>query len=120
MPTVKSFREVGNFISKIVDVKSRDFLIDTWTDLVNTTPVASGKARASWKISPGSPFTKELPKGDYGYPSTPDLSRYTRNWTKWYIANTAPYIQRLNDGYSQQAPVGFIELALQKNLVKYG
>lgn len=120
MPRMTKFIDIGNIVTKVVNVKTRDFLIDTWTDLVNTTPVDTGKARASWKISPGSPFTKELPAGDYGYPSPPDLSTYKRNWTKWYISNTAPYISRLNNGWSQQAPVGFIEIAIQRNIVRYG
>lgn len=120
MPRVTRFAEAGNFVSKIVNVESRQFLLDTWTDLVNTTPVKTGKARASWKISPGSPFTREIPAGTYGYPELPNLDKYTRNWTKWYIANTAPYIQDLNAGSSKQAPVGFIELAIQKNIIRYG
>ena len=30
-----------------------------------------------------------------------------------YISNNLPYIQRLNDGYSQQAPENFVESAVQ-------
>lgn len=120
MPRVKNFREAGNLITKVVDVKSRQFLLDTWTDLVDTTPVKTGKARASWKISPGSPFTREIPDGYYTIPSPPNLDRYKRNWTKWYIANTAPYIEDLNAGSSRQAPAGFVQLAIQKNIAKYG
>ena len=114
------FVEVGNVVTKLVNVKTRQFLLDVWTDLVDSTPVDTGKARASWKISPGTPTTKELPDGTYGYPPLPDLDRYTRNWTKWYISNTAPYIQFLNAGWSQQAPVGFIETTIQRNIVRYG
>lgn len=120
MPRVTKFSEAGKLISKLVNVQSRQFLLDTWTDLVNTTPVKTGKARASWFISPGAPTTRELASGTYGYPETPNLDKYKRNWTKWYITNTAPYIQFLNAGHSQQAPVGFIELAIQKNIIRYG
>lgn len=116
---VKEFNHVGNYIAKVVNVKTRQFLLDTWTDLVNTTPVKTGKARYSWKISPGSPFTREIPDGNYGYPPMPDLTRYQRNWTKWYIANTAPYIDELNRGSSRKAPAGFIQTAVNRNIIRY-
>lgn len=120
MPRVSEFKSVGKVITKLVEVKSRNFLLGTWNDLVRTTPVKTGKARASWMISAGFPKIKEIPDGTYGMPSPPNLDRYTKNWTQWYITNTAPYITRLNRGYSRQAPVGFIELAIQRNIARYG
>lgn len=120
MPRVtKTFGDAGNIIKKIVNVKHRQFMLDVWTELVNTTPVKTGKARYSWKISPGSPYTKEIPDGQYGYPPLPNLDRYVRNWTKWYIANTAPYIAELNQGSSKQAPTGFVEIAIDRVTIRY-
>jgi len=115
----KTFGDVGNYVGKIVNVKTRQFMLDVWTELVNTTPVKTGKARYSWKISAGSPFTKEIPDGTYGYPPLPNLDRYIRNWTKWYIANTAPYILELDGGSSKQAPSGFIKLSIDKVIIRY-
>lgn len=120
MPTLKSFHSLRNSVAHIIDVQSRNFLLDTWQDLVDTTPVDTGKARASWFISPGIPHTKELIPGFYPKPILPKLERFKKNYKQWYIANTAPYIGKLNNGYSKQAPAGFIQTAIQRNIAKYG
>jgi len=118
MPTVKSFNDVDKIVTNLIEVKKRDFMLGLWNELVDRTPVKSGKARASWKISVGFAATKELPVGTYGRPKTPDLTRYKRNYQNWYLTNSAPYISRLNTGYSKQAPAGFINSIIQKHVAK--
>lgn len=120
MPRVDSFVEAGKIIAHLVEAKKKDFLYALWEELVDLTPVDTGKARASWFISGGAPTTKELPSGNYGYPSRPELDRYKRNYTKWYLTNTAPYIKYLNNGHSEQAPAGFVQMAMQKVIIRYG
>ena len=39
---------------------------------------------------------------------------YRLNKGKAFISNNVPYIRRLNDGHSKQAPVGFIQRAVRK------
>jgi hypothetical protein len=56
-------------------------------ELVLATPVDTGRARASWSIN--------KVRGD----KEPTFE----------ITNDAPYIGKLNDGYSDQAPAHFIE-----------
>jgi hypothetical protein len=122
MPTVvaNGFYEAGRIVAEFLHVKNRTFLLHTWQDLVNTTPVKTGKARASWFVSPGFPITKELPDGIYAKPTAPDLGQYNPRHTRWLISNTAPYIEKLNRGSSKQAPAGFIQSAIYRNLIKYG
>lgn len=122
MPTVvaNSLVEVGRLVAEFLHVKQRKFLLATWNDLVDTTPVKTGKARASWFISPGFPFSREIPDGNYARPIEPDLAKYSTKHTRWLISNTAPYIESLNRGSSRKAPAGFVQSAIYKNLIKYG
>lgn len=120
MPTVDNFNDATKLVAHFIEVHTTHFLHDLWSELVSTTPVKSGKARASWFVSPVKPHTKELPKGNYGYPERPNLNRYKLKYKRWYLANTAPYIGKLNRGYSKQAPTGFVERAISKVVSKYG
>jgi hypothetical protein len=43
------------------------------------------------------------------------LSGYDGRQTIW-ILNGLPYIERLNEGHSQQAPAGFVETAIYRNV----
>lgn len=59
-------------------------------ELRRRTPVDTGNARRGWIDSPvNSPFGRST------------------------ITNSVPYIGRLNNGWSQQAPAGFVRAAIQ-------
>lgn len=86
--------------------------------LVLATPVDTGRARANWTPTIGTPST-EYKKGSYDKSGSNAISEAT-NLTKslkpgddFYISNNAPYIGALNDGHSKQAPAGFVEKAVQ-------
>jgi hypothetical protein len=61
--------------------------------LIDVTPVDTGFARSQWKFD-----VKTNENGD----------------SVGVISNGAPYIKRLNDGYSRQAPRFFIEKTLSQ------
>jgi len=84
--------------------------------IVQKTPVDTGRARSNWLASIGSPAT-----GTVG--ASPSLTVQARRvfnnksvpfGTNLYIANNLPYIERLNQGYSKQAPMHFVEMAIQE------
>lgn len=86
--------------------------------LADTTPVDTGRARANWLPSLNAPDTRQVEAGqkeDVG----PVLASYRIKDTI-YISNNLPYIRRLNDGWSKQAPAGFVDraLAIAKRAVK--
>lgn len=90
------------------------------------TPYRSGQARANWTVSINAPTDNfiQLPEavksGVYDAAEVADalndglqtIQNFVIGDTLW-ICNAAPYIVRLNQGYSQQAPAGFVEAALQ-------
>lgn len=93
-------------------------------DLIYSTPVDSSQALSNWQITLGDPSAHRIPPiypGSKG--STQDASseaalalalsilKTVKPGQSVWIQNVLPYIRRLNDGYSYQAPAGFVERA---------
>lgn len=84
--------------------------------VIPATPVDTGRARGNWQTSIGSPIYKETSRLDQSGVAELGVAR-TLLATKpvgatIYITNNVPYIGRLNEGYSAQAPSGFVERAI--------
>lgn len=81
---------------------------------VMRTPVDTGSARASWRVSLGAPDTSITVNNTRGValppPSFPltDVPAYS----KLYISNATPYIIKLEYGWSKQAPAGMMRVTL--------
>lgn len=93
-------------------------------DLVTVTPVDSSKAVSNWQVALESKAGGRLDPYFYGsHGSTQELSaaaalaaaelvfKQKKPGQSIVISNNLPYIRRLNDGYSKQAPAGFVERA---------
>ena len=91
------------------------------------TPIDTGWASVNWWPHVGSaPTGNDGPSGD---PSTrqagqaagiAELASYSfRGGQTIWVSNNVPYIGPLNDGWSTQAPAGFVEDAIQRVLTKY-
>lgn len=127
---INTFVEAGRILANIIGVKQKAFMEQLWLDLVDATPVCTGYARASWFATPGIPKTKN-PNGYrattwdckilYSYPDRPNLAKYKRNFSSWYIVNLAPYMEELNTGVSKQHGAnyaGWINDIVSKNVTK--
>lgn len=81
-------------------------------ELVLKTPVDTGRARSNWIPSLEAPSVRLVGPGQK--PDIDgDLAQYTVDKTI-FITNNLPYIRRLNEGHSDQAPAGFVDDAIQK------
>lgn len=81
-------------------------------ELTNTTPVDTGRARSNWLPSLNTPRNDTVAPNQ-GERVDGVLKEYDIKDTI-FITNNLPYIQRLNDGYSKQAPSGFVDIAIQR------
>lgn len=63
--------------------------VDIYADLLRETPVDKGQARQGWQL---------------------DLIG-----DEQHVQNSVPYIGRLNDGHSTQAPAGFIDAIVDRH-----
>lgn len=75
------------------------------------TPVATGRARANWFLDVGAPVVRivEPNQGQTEQAAAATAATYRLSAGAIYVSNNVPYIRRLNDGHSQQAPAGFVE-----------
>lgn len=81
-------------------------------DLVLQTPVDTGAARANWIVSSGTPnsFSSEQRTSESSALSEGEQNvRQATVYSNVYIQNNLPYIARLNDGHSLQAPSKYVD-----------
>lgn len=108
--------KVAANLSAQVGKALKSLILEIDANLRKATPVDTGHARASWVPSIGSPSSAE-PSGksssehDTGVAS---VLRYKLGDGDLYVSNNAPYINQLNLGHSKQAPVGFVEAAIDQ------
>ena len=106
--------------------------IEATANLIEATPVDTGWARANWipRIGrPAPPPTGDAPRRQAGQAArsgtlinqTSEQSagqasalRYRLNQGRIFITNNVPYIGRLNQGHSPQAPPGFVQRAIRR------
>lgn len=86
---------------------------------VLATPVDTGRARGNWRVDIGNPvftFDPEL-KDPSGAGPIAQGAAVAQTWRVGagpiFISNSVPYIGRLDEGYSAQAPTGMSALAIQ-------
>lgn len=84
-----SAKMVTNQLANAVTDAVRQISRNLFAEVKRFTPVKSGRARDGWK------FRK-------------------RNEFQYGISNKVPYIQRLDEGYSKQAPNGIVRPAVQE------
>ena len=90
--------------------------------VIKGTPVDEGRARNNWFLSENNPsesITDSESKSGSG--SISQLSHIPKNVmnTKVFFTNNLPYIKRLEYGWSQQAPDGWVRrtvMAMRKKL----
>lgn len=121
--------DIARFTKKTgsnTDVVVRKTVFDIGRRLVERTPVGDadywkspppkgyvgGHARANWSHSEGTRIVQELPEIDASGQASIDRIQKTVSVRAagkvHYIQNSVPYIERLEDGYSRQAPSGMV------------
>lgn len=114
--------------AKAIDEAASQNAVDTALaivgDLAYKTPVDTSQALSNWIVTLESPSGQQIkPHFPGSQGSTQRASAETLNSAKLvlrnkkpgqaiFITNNLPYIRRLNDGYSAQAPAGFVERAV--------
>ena len=97
--------------------------------VVQQTPVDTGRARANWLVSLEVATTDTIAPYDLGKEGSSgganaqaaiqqaiDALVDRKPGQSIHITNNLPYIARLNEGHSAQAPVGFVQTAIANGL----
>ena len=84
--------------------------------VILATPVKFGHARANWQIGIDIAVTEEIDENDLSGAATISRNAATIRVSKpkrsIILSNNVPYIGRLNEGSSSQAPAQFVQLAI--------
>lgn len=112
----KELDDVSQEVREVIYQASVATAFNATTSLQQATPVDTGRARNSWNISTESEDFKKnvgpisvnslLATTALNLPDSDGLS------VDIYLTNSAPYINELNRGKSDQAPARFIERTL--------
>jgi hypothetical protein len=105
--------------------------LDITANLIETTPVDTGWARANWVPQISMPYNEYIPELDREQrlqfvdsasvgqlQSIQTISAYKLIDGPVYISNNVPYINALNDGSSRKAPAAFVQAAIQKGILQ--
>ncbi len=91
--------------------------LELFSRVILRTPVDKGRARGNWQVAIGSVPDGTLDIDDPSGQAT--ISKVTaeaaglKAGDTIVLVNNLPYIQRLEDGYSSQAPAGMVMLSVQ-------
>lgn len=117
--------DVSKFVEKAKknpEKVMRQVSIKLFSAIIKATPVDTGRARNNWFAS-GSTLSQETTT--YGAPQgTATIQRVTAatiqrvtaaintatDWREFTLTNNLPYIQRLEYGWSKQAPAGMVRV----------
>lgn len=93
----------------------RRIAIECFRRIILGTPVDEGRARGNWQCTTGSMAGGTVENLDKtGAATIAAMTSEVSGWTPKddlpaFITNNLPYIQRLNEGWSKQAPANFID-----------
>lgn len=121
MPTPEAFalelQELADELPEKLNKIVRRMAVAVNQTVTMATPVDTGRARANWQVSLGVPIKSPIEATDRGGGATVArnnavIEGFTGGQKIW-LTNNLPYIGRLNDGWSAQAPKGFVEKAIK-------
>lgn len=112
----KSISVLGD-LREISAKEGRELMINIDRRMVMETPVDTGAARRNWLASVDQPDNSIIDEDNVDL-STAAMQAIeqgastfggAKTYDRLYLQNSLPYIQRLNEGWSRQAPTGFVD-----------
>ena len=140
MPNLSEFsRRItlrGRKVTEGADALTRRVALAADQAVVMGTPVDTGRARSNWIVALGAAPSQTIEAYSPGEAGNTEAANtqaaldqgeavirgYRGEGQEIHITNNLPYIQRLNDGYSAQAPANFVEQAVLEavQVVQFG
>jgi hypothetical protein len=126
MSFVKSL-SIKKELDEEVKKQHRQILLGVLIGVSMETPRDTGRARYNWIISHKVVDTTQLPKPSSSSQGSSTAIRNgkvvaekTQPYTVSYIQNNLPYINRLNEGWSQQRGARYVEAIISKVVNRVG
>ena len=116
---------IGPQVEEAVNERKKDVALALVSELVWVTPVDTSKALSNWQVDtegflldsidahfPGEKGSTQRASALEAIAAAKRELEHARPGKALLIFNNVPYIRRLNEGYSAQAPAGFVEKAI--------
>ncbi len=118
-------RAIVRSLTRLAERAIVKITLDVTANLVETTPVDTGWARANWVPAIGRPFEvdlRDVPPTSQNAASARSTQQsamtsmvgYKLRRGRVFVSNNVPYVPRLNDGSSKKEPAGFVQRAIRK------
>ena len=96
----------------------RKVALELFKRVIYKTPVDTGRARSNWQVTIGTTASGTVEIDDKSGAATMGKavadSRGFKAGDTIYLTNNLPYIRRLEEGWSRQAPAGMVALTVQE------
>jgi hypothetical protein len=103
--------DIGDYASQQMEKLLRVAVLQTDSRLKQASPVDTGRFRVSWQVGENAAPGGEKPAGTYT--GTPQIDRIGYSQEKlgnvYSVHNNLPYAERLAQGWSNQAPSGWVQ-----------
>jgi hypothetical protein len=101
---------VANRIGQGLEKTRQAVVLELFGSVIEGTPVDTGRARGNWQTSINTPKDSAIGRLDpSGRAAGAELeSNLGQLGDTVYMANNLPYAERLEEGYSRQAPAGMV------------
>lgn len=113
--------DLRRFEDKTLDKMSRaarKITLDAFSNVIMMSPVDTGRFRGNWQTASGNVPSGTIeavdPSGAIVIAKVQGVTAGMQPGDVIYMANNLPYAQRLEDGYSKQAPAGMVRLTVQR------
>lgn len=113
--------DVSKFVEKAKknpEKVMRQVSIKLFSAIIKASPVDTGRFRMNWMASGGTPATGTTAATDKsGNIATGNATSFVlkaTDWREFTLTNNLPYAQRLEYGWSQQAPQGFVRVNISR------
>ena len=111
----KQIEAANDKVESIVKVT----MIELFNRVIQKSPVDTGRFRANWNCSIGSPdlsTSQAIDPSGSGAISKANSTvvSYTLNGQSVFLTNNLPYADRLENGWSKQAPNGMVRLSVME------
>lgn len=114
-------RSIENFIKKAKknpELVVRQVTIKLYSAIIMASPVDTGRFRMNWQATVDNPATGVLigddPSGSRAIGRISQFVASSAKWDEFRLTNNLPYAERLEFGWSQQAPSGMVRVTVSR------
>ena len=112
------WKKIESKIDRTLDQGIRATILELSTAIIKGTPADTGRARGNWQASIGRGATGEVSVDSVRSGEAKAIAEVNQKASVavgdlYYLTNNLPYIERLEYGWSKQAPGGMVRKNMQ-------